>query len=43
MQILESSVTTEYSDGSKKTRVIEGKIPPEGKKDFRRRELIICV
>ena len=34
MQILESSVTTNYNDGSSKTRIIEGTIPPEGEKNF---------
>ena len=34
MQILESSVTTKYSDGSGKTRKIEGEIRTDGKKDF---------
>ena len=34
MHIVESSVTTEYNDGSKKTRKIEGEIRTDGKKDF---------
>jgi hypothetical protein len=34
MQVLESSVTTMYSDGSKKTREIEGELRTDGKKDF---------
>lgn len=30
MQVLESSVTTMYSDGSKKTRKIEGELITDG-------------